>query len=155
MKKLFVMLAVFAVSISCSENEIENPVQVSEEPTATNALGPIVCTGYGIFSNSVYDCGWRRGYEDWVFHYNSVVTQQSYPPCYKIRIVVGSGTVGIKWNTALFAQQIIQQTQNQYQTYYNNLFNNTVGDFNQGKIAGYLAGRGQEPYTANSEDVCP
>ena len=151
MKKFVSLLTVIAF-ISCSE---EQPEQLN----SVELNGPIIqiCQGYGIFPNQQYDCGWKRGYDDWVFHYNSVVADAGYPDCHKIRVITQSGgTVGIVWTDTSLAQQFIQQTQNLYQGYYNDLAaNQTSSTFSQGQFAGYSAGRGQQPYAANNEDVCP
>jgi len=154
MKNIIILLSVFTL-ISCSKEQSPEELEAFK---LGSSLSPIVCEGYGIFENQQYDCGWKRGYTDWVYHYNSVVDGYEYSECYKIRVIQSDGTtISILWNTTHNSVMLIQQTQNQYQSYYNNLFNNTTGDFNQGKIAGYLAGRGQQPYAANdgdNEDVC-
>jgi len=161
MKKLssLLFLAIFLILTSCSsEDNLETD---SEILNARTLRGPIIntCTGYGLFVSThgqQYDCGWKRGYDDWVAHYNWVASNYDYPQCAKIRVIIGSGTVGILWSDTSISQTIIQQTQNTYQNYYNNLAaNQQSSDFAQGQFAGYAAGRGQQPYVANNEDTCP
>lgn len=146
MRKFGILLLAVFVFMSCSKGD--DP----EEFIVAEGKGIVICDGYGIFENQLYDCGWKRGYEDWVYHYNSVVNGSGYPECYLIRTVqYANGEVSLVWNTIDNSYALIQQTQNQYQSYFDTLLSNQEGDFNQGKIAGYLAGRGQLPYAANDD----
>ena len=159
MKKLSVLF-VLILAASCSS---ENPQdEISAPIEATNIVINQCQQGYGIFSNPQYDCGWKAGYEQWVDQYNWVATNYNYPQCAKIRIVTttgvngGSGTVGILWSDTAISQQIIQQTQNENWHWYNMLAaNQQNSDYAQGNFDGYAAGRGQQPYVANDDDVCP
>jgi len=144
---MFVLFSVMFV-FSCSTEQEDLEVLESTKLIA------IQCQGYGIFSNHTYDCGWKRGYEDWVFQYNTIVQSYGLPECNKIQVVTTNGTVRMIFNNTDNSVNLIQATINTYQSYYNNLFNNTAGDWNQGKIAGYLAGRGQMPYSGNNSPIC-
>lgn len=149
---------------SCSsENDLET------DPEILNAISlqsPIInqCTGYGLFVDThgqQYDCGWKRGYEDWVYHYNSVATD----PCSKIRIDIEEETDEINGTTYVTSVKtitrnidnspsIINAAKNLYQTYYNNLTANRNNSFfNMGQFAGYNAGRGQVPYAADPNNT--
>ena len=159
MKKLSRLLFFMFLLIlnSCSpENDLET------DPEVLNAISlqsPTVnqCTGYGLFVDThgqQYDCGWKRGYEDWVYHYNSVASE----PCSKIRVDLGvetdeingtTYTTSVKTKTGKIDNSpfIIEEAIRLYQTYYNNLTANRNNSFfNMGQYDGYNAARGQMPY---------
>ncbi|WP_108246060.1 hypothetical protein [Muricauda brasiliensis] len=158
MKKVILFSALF-VLFSCSQENL----QTDSEIHAVSAQLPVrECDGYDIFPNEQYDCGWKRGYTDWVYHYNYVAADYDYPQCYKIRVIENDAhnpkTVSILWTTTAQAHSLIQLTQNTFQDYYDDLAalsaNQPNNDYVQGQFAGYAAGKGQLPYAPNDEDTC-
>jgi len=167
MKKLssLLFLTIFLFLTSCSsENNLETD---SEILNATSLRAPKnkPCDGYGLFVSThgqQYDCGWKRGYEDWVYHYNSVAKSEGFDACSELRIGVEEktnenfGTERTTVNTITRnvdnSPMIISRVIAEYQTYYNNLTakRNTTS-FNMGQFAGYNAGRWQVPYVADTE----
>lgn len=160
MKKVLLLLSVF-LAFSCSKEEVQNQ-ESSEELKVANferTLIPTECSGYGIYDNEEYDCGWKIGYDDWVAHYNYVVNGGNYPECYNIRVatyIYNSEThVTIEWQTVDNSMAIIQEAQNNNWPYYNNLYNISYPtDRDKGQQDGYAAGRGQQPYAANDSGSC-
>ena len=152
MKNLFLFIAVL-VMISCSSNEIT-------EQTAEAIDQKSTCNGYGVSENVEYDCGWKRGYDDWVYHYNRTVDDLGYDPCHKVQVLVVEPVeseeiyrIRLVYGAQTdFTATIIQVTQNNNQSYYNDLFNDLSTDFLRGKADGYQWGRGQEPLAANDPD---
>jgi hypothetical protein len=145
MKKLFLLIAtILAISSCSSEEEIEqlSDIKLLEKTLLTN------CDGYGFFSDPEYDCGWKRGYTDWVYHYNTTVNQLNYDPCNKIRVVTLNGSASLVAGQTSASHSIIQLTQNNNQSYYDNLFDDLSTEFLKGKAAGYSIARGQQPYAA-------
>ena len=170
MKSINFIIAVLFLCLSCStENEIpEESFEAIEAVQATIILpqnppadSPPDCDGYGIFEDKQYDCGWKRGYGDWVYHYNWVASNYDLPSCYKYEIKEVKDRNGnflgvrILGGSSHYTAMLIQEVQNTFQSYYEALFENSEGSWNQGKIAGYLAGRGQQPYAGTSSEACP
>jgi len=154
MKHLFLALLILIVS-SCTvedanEQSIDNTTQAEELKISYKSTG----CGFGIFSNQEYDCGFKRGYGDWVYHYNTTVRNYEYDPCDEIRIIQNGQTVGIAAGKTDATSHIIQITQNNNQGYYNDLFNDLSTDYLKGKADGYSFGRGQEPITASDNYQC-
>lgn len=160
MKKiLFILLTL--VAFSCSKDDVQNQ-QKSEEFNVADLrviIEPSECSGYGLFENKEYDCGWKTGYDDWVAHYNAVVNARNYPECYEIRLVSytsnGENHVTLEWQTVNNSMEIIEEAQNNNWTYYNNLYSITnPTDRELGQQAGYSAGRGKQPFAANDSESC-
>ena len=113
------------------------------------------CVGYGFYENKQFDCGWHRGYSDWVYHYNWVVTSSGIDDnveCKKIRNIQYNSTKKGFTSEKIYVNytmSIINQVNNIFQEYYENLGQNQFkDDFSAGMFAGYQAGRGQVPYSA-------
>jgi len=167
MKKLssLLFLTIFLFLTSCSsEDNLETD---SEIFNAISLQGPKIntCTGFDLFVSThgqQYDCGWKRGFEDWVYHYNSVANSEGFDACSELRIGVeeetnenfGTERTTVKTITRNVdnSPMIISRTIAQYQTYYNNLTaNRNNSSFNMGQYAGYNAGKGQVPYVEDTE----
>ncbi|GAA3512952.1 hypothetical protein GCM10022393_28470 [Aquimarina addita] len=146
MKNLF-LFATILLLVSCSGDE------TNEQVLETSNLSFSTCDGYGVFDNVDYDCGWKRGYGDWVYHYNITVAQYNYDPCEEIRIVGTDGGIFTLYAGQTDASHaIIGLTQNNNQAYYDDLFDDLSTDYLKGKAAGYQWGRGQEPLAAADPD---
>ena len=164
----FLLFALLFGLISCDTEEITMEDSNADlNATSLKSSGIIViddtpdddnCAGYGFYENKQFDCGWYRGYSDWVYHYNWVVTSSggsSEVECKKIRYITydsNKKAFSSKSFTVDGSQAVIQQVQNIFWGYYVNLGNNQFkDDFSAGMYAGYQAGRGQVPYSALSE----
>lgn len=165
----FLFFAVLFGLISCDTEEVTLD-DSNTDLNATNLKGSGIividdtddgednCTGYGFYENKQFDCGWYRGYSDWVYHYNWVVTSSggsSEVECKKIRNFKYDKKKKV-FTTEEFvvdgSQAVIQKVQNTFWEYYVNLGNNQFkDDFSAGMYAGYQAGRGQVPYSVLSE----
>lgn len=161
MKKCLLILSVL-LAFSCSKEEM-NSEQSTEVLEVVNFSGaPIIiseCSGYGIYQDQEYDCGWKIGYEDWVAHYNYVVESENHPECYKVLVVTytynGEERVTTKWQNVDNSYAIIQEAQNNNTTYYNNLYSDSNPSTRKlGQQDGYAAGRGQQPIVANDTPSC-
>ena len=149
--KVIICFSIF-VAFSCSfDNQSEAP---EDTLNAVSLQGPTInqCTGYGLFENAQFDCGWKRGYGDWVYHYNRTVDDYDYDPCDKVYIRELNGNYWLYAGQTDATWDIIQITQNNNQSYYNDLFNDLSTDFLRGKADGYQWGRGQEPLAAADPD---
>ncbi len=157
-KMLFLPMALLAL-IACENEEeplLEDPT--AEELTSHNAtivVGGNNCDGYGIFSNKQYDCGWKRGYTDWVYHYNYAAQGISNVECAEIRYLKYDSKKKTFSSASLrvdTSPRVISTAKSIFATYYNNLVQNqNKSFFALGQFAGYSAGRGQVPYSADSD----
>lgn len=153
--KNLVTFFLIVIFISCSNENLQSEPEL--KTTELNGLIPKECDGYNIFPNEQYDCGWKRGYTDWVYHYNYVAADyDNYTECYKIEIVQNSdNTVRLIWKSTNNSHNIIQTTKNLFQDYYDDLAaNQQNSDFALGHFVGYAAGRGQQPYAPIDDGSC-
>ncbi|WP_299901486.1 hypothetical protein [uncultured Aquimarina sp.] len=153
MKKIgkLILTLVLVTIYSCSTEDANDSLNQQNLNPEINQKSSC---GFGLFPNQEYDCGFQRGYSDWVYHYNTTVRNYNYDPCEEIRIVTPNGTVGIAAGKTNASSNIIQITQNNNQGYYNDLFDDLSTEFLKGKAAGYSFGRGQEPLSLPGDPDC-
>lgn len=145
MKKVFVALCLVGMLSSCSEEE--STVDLDTELKSVNSTASSSC-GWGIYDNEEYDCGFKRGYDDWVFHYNYVAESLGYGECSKIRLATGSGSVRITTSESRHSLTIIQAAKSTFSGYWNNLVaNGNANDFKRGQLAAYMNARNQQPFS--------
>lgn len=164
-----VFMSVFLVAFglmlfSCSVND--DVVLAEEELNATSFRGPVInvptpgeCDGFDIFPNEQFDCGWKRGYTDYVYHYNSIVSDDGLAACDRIRLgsrtvidAFGRKKIEIIYRSVDNSPTIINRVKNLYRPYYDALAGRQFNsDFDRGQFAGYLAGLDQVPYAANGD----
>lgn len=132
----FVLLLVFGLS-SCID-EATNELNIEDEGSFLINQ----CEGFGIYSNQQYDCGWKRGYDDYVFQYNHIVNRESYGKCFEIVSWNGQSLTSDKVSSGYFIPQKVWNEFAQYRSYITQQQSNN--SFAQGKFDGWMSASGQE-----------
>ncbi len=192
LKKQLVLIMITVSIFSCSSEIEENMQEISEAQQSEVALNetaeseeagqnptifqpgsgpnlpipiPTVCEGYDIFANKEFDCGWKRGFDDYVFHYNLIVNELGLAQCFTTRTLQYSsgqipttqdpvpGKITLQSGSIPTGYDIPFRVRQRFANYINNLAaNRNNNSFTRGQFAGYHAILGHVPLSAN--DPC-